>query len=129
MLSTVGSCLSILPNVTIVDRQASVNPKAETVEELKGRRRTLHLGMFKLGREDLVLALQAAYDDYAVPAYPPSVDVLPMEPSLTPSDRLILIAAPPALIPPSLALSCRLLLHPAFRLIWLILIAPLFSRF
>jgi hypothetical protein len=75
--------------------QASVNPKAETVEELKGRRRTLHLGMFKLGREDLVLALQAALDDYAVPAYPP---------------------------------SCRLLLHPAFRLIWLILIAPLFSR-
>ena len=72
--------------------------------------------------------VQAAYDDYAVPpAYPPSVDALPMELSLTPCDRLILIAAPPALIPPSLALSCRLLLHPAFGLIRLILIAPLFS--
>ena len=73
--------------------------------------------------------VQAAHDDYAVPpAYPPSVDVLPMELILTPSDRSILIAAPPALIPPSLTLSCRLLLHPAFRLIWLILIAPLSSR-
>ena len=107
--------------------QASVNSKVETVEELKGRRKTLHLGMLRLGREDLVLALQAALDDYAVPAYPPSVDVLRMELILTPSDRLISIAAPPALIPPSLALSCRLLLHPAFRLIRLILIAPLFS--
>ena len=72
--------------------------------------------------------VQAAHDDYAVPAYPPSVDVVPMEPILTPSDRLILIAAPPALIPPSLTLSCRLLLHPAFWLIRLILIAALFSR-
>ena len=73
--------------------------------------------------------VQAAYDDYAVPpAYPPSADALRMELILTPSDRLILIAAPPALIPPSLTLSCRLLLHPALWLIWLILIAPLFSR-
>ena len=35
--------------------QASVNPKAETVEELKGRRKALHLGMCKLLREDLAL--------------------------------------------------------------------------
>jgi hypothetical protein len=28
--------------------QASVNPKAETVEELQGRRKALHLGMCKL---------------------------------------------------------------------------------
>ncbi len=71
--------------------------------------------------------VQAANDDYAVPpAYPPSADVLPIELILTPSDRLILIAAPPALIPPSLTLSCRLQLHPALWLIRLILIAPLF---
>jgi hypothetical protein len=35
--------------------QASVNPKAKTVEELQGRRKTLHMGMCKLLREDLVL--------------------------------------------------------------------------
>ncbi len=38
--------------------QASVNPKAETVDELQGRRKTLHLGMCKLGRQDLSLGLQ-----------------------------------------------------------------------
>jgi hypothetical protein len=32
-----------------------VNPKAETVEELQGRRKALHLGMCKLLREDLAL--------------------------------------------------------------------------
>ena len=42
--------------------QASVNPKAETVEELLGRRKNLHLGMMKLAREDLALLLQAAHD-------------------------------------------------------------------
>ena len=35
--------------------QASVNPKAETVEELQGRRKALHLCMCKLLREDLAL--------------------------------------------------------------------------
>lgn len=30
-----------------------MNPKAETVEELQGRRKRLHLGMCKLLREDL----------------------------------------------------------------------------
>jgi hypothetical protein len=33
--------------------QASVNPKAEVVEELKSRRKRLHSGMVKLAREDL----------------------------------------------------------------------------
>ena len=33
--------------------QASVNPKAETVEELQARRKNLHLGMCKLLLEDL----------------------------------------------------------------------------
>ena len=42
--------------------QASVNPKAETVEELQGRRKNLHLGMMKLAREDLALLLTAAHD-------------------------------------------------------------------
>ncbi len=51
--------------------QASVNPKAETVEELQGRRKALHMGMLKLAREDLALVLQAAHDAYLVPASPP----------------------------------------------------------
>ncbi len=33
--------------------QASVNPKAETVEDLQSRRKNLHVGMCKLLREDL----------------------------------------------------------------------------
>ncbi len=41
--------------------QASVNPKAETVEELQARRKSLHLGMCKLLREDLsILAEKTA---------------------------------------------------------------------
>ncbi len=46
--------------------QASVNPKAETVEELQGRRKALHMGMLKLAREDLALALQAEHDSSVV---------------------------------------------------------------
>ena len=30
-----------------------MNPRAETVEDLKSRRKRLHLGMVKLAREDL----------------------------------------------------------------------------
>ncbi len=48
--------------------QASVNPKAETVEELQGRRKHLHMGMLKLAREDLALLLQAGVDDFTVRA-------------------------------------------------------------
>jgi hypothetical protein len=33
--------------------QASVNPKAESCEELESRRKRLHMGMIKLAREDL----------------------------------------------------------------------------
>jgi hypothetical protein len=51
--------------------QASVNPKAETVEELQGRRKALHLGMCKLAQEDLTLVLQAAYDATVVLFSPP----------------------------------------------------------
>ncbi len=43
-----------------------MNPKAETVEELQGRRKALHLGMIKLAREDLALRLQAAMDSHTV---------------------------------------------------------------
>ncbi len=50
--------------------QASVNPKAETVEELQARRKNLHIGMIKLAREDLSLTLQAALDTHKVT--PPS---------------------------------------------------------
>ncbi len=45
-----------------------MNPKAETVEELLARRKNLHLGMLKLAREDLVLALQAAHTVSVVPS-------------------------------------------------------------
>ena len=47
--------------------QASVNPKAEPVEELQARRKNLHLGMLKLAREDLALALKAGIDAFKVP--------------------------------------------------------------
>jgi hypothetical protein len=50
-----------------------VNPKAETVEELLGRRKALHMGMLKLAREDLTLTLQAGIDAYAVSALPMSL--------------------------------------------------------
>jgi hypothetical protein len=43
--------------------QASVNPKAETVEELQGRRKALHMGMLKLLREDLVLSAESMLAD------------------------------------------------------------------
>ena len=46
--------------------QASVNPKAETVEELQGRRKHLHMGMLKLAREDAALTLTAASDAFSV---------------------------------------------------------------
>ncbi len=51
--------------------QASVNPKAETVEELQRRRKHLHMGMLKLAKEDLSLALQAAYNAHLVKPPPP----------------------------------------------------------
>jgi hypothetical protein len=40
--------------------QASVNPKAETVEDLLMRRKGLHLGMCKLLREDLSIMTEQA---------------------------------------------------------------------
>ena len=39
----------------------------ETVEELQGQRRNLHLGMCKLAREDLNFQLQNSEDALAVP--------------------------------------------------------------
>ncbi len=61
-----------------VDRwQASVNPKAETVEELQGRRKALHVGMMKLVREDLSLLLQAGIDAHTVLARPPRPALVP----------------------------------------------------
>ena len=49
--------------------QASVNPKAETVEELKGRRKALHLGMCKLLREDLALKAEQRLADLQAGAH------------------------------------------------------------
>ena len=40
-----------------------MNPKAETVEELQGRRKALHLGMCKLLREDLALKAEQRLAD------------------------------------------------------------------
>ncbi len=50
-----------------------MNPKAETVEELLGRRKHLHMGMMTLAKQDLALALQAANDDDSLvhPPVPP----------------------------------------------------------
>ncbi len=58
--------------------QASVNPKAETVEELLARRKNLHIGMFKLAREDLSLYLQATFEAHAVT--PPHLASTPLSP-------------------------------------------------
>ena len=54
-----------------------MNPKAETVEELQGRRKHLHMGMLKLAREDLNLTLTAAFDAFSVHLPPPPS---PMQP-------------------------------------------------
>jgi hypothetical protein len=43
--------------------QASVNPRAETVEELQSRRKNLHVGMCKLLREDLALKAEQLLAD------------------------------------------------------------------
>ena len=51
--------------------QASVNPKAETVEELQSRRKRLHLGMVKLAREDLERQALQAQDAFKVSPAPP----------------------------------------------------------
>ena len=50
-----------------------MNPKAETVEELQGRRKNLHMGMLKLAREDLALSLQGAYDAFVVHSPAPEI--------------------------------------------------------
>jgi hypothetical protein len=52
--------------------QASVNPKVETVEELLGRRKNLHMGMTKLARDDLALSLQNGIEAFAVAPHPHS---------------------------------------------------------
>ena len=61
-----------------------MNPKAETVEELQGRRKALHVGMMKLVREDLSLLLQAGLDAHTVLARPAPPRPCPMTPE-TPS--------------------------------------------
>ncbi len=63
--------LALLPLPDGNGVQASVNPKAETVEELQGRRKTLHMGMLKLAVDDLSLKLQAGIDSAMVP-FPPA---------------------------------------------------------
>ena len=47
-------------------RQASVSPKADTVEELQSRRQRLHLGMAKLAHDDLHRQLVQAQADAQV---------------------------------------------------------------
>ena len=48
--------------------QASVNPKAETVEELQSRRKNLHMGMCKLLREDISIQAEAELTESSAPA-------------------------------------------------------------
>ncbi len=52
--------------------QALVNPKVETVEELLGRRKNLHMGMTKLARDDLALSLQNGIEAFEVAPHPHS---------------------------------------------------------
>jgi hypothetical protein len=63
-------CLMRVETVTMpawgLGRQASVNPKTETVEDLKARRKNLHMGMLKLAKEDLHHTLQAALNAFQV---------------------------------------------------------------
>ncbi len=49
--------------LTAWNGQASVNPKVETVEELQGRRKRLHIGMCKLLREDLAFKAEQLLSD------------------------------------------------------------------
>ncbi len=46
--------------------QASVNPKAETCEDLKSRRKRLHVGMCKLALEDLEWLVKQKDDAFKV---------------------------------------------------------------
>jgi hypothetical protein len=46
------------------DLQANINPKISTVEELQGRRKTLHCGNAALLRRDLVLQAKAALQTF-----------------------------------------------------------------
>ena len=43
-----------------------MNPKAETVEDLQGRRKRLHVGMCKLAREDLERTVRQAEEGFQV---------------------------------------------------------------
>jgi hypothetical protein len=63
-------------------RQASVNPKAETVEELQGRRKALHIGMCKLAMEDLSRDIHAGLDAFSVIPDPLSVQTQRVFPGL-----------------------------------------------
>ena len=46
--------------------QASVNPKAETCEDLQSRRKRLHVGMCKLAREDLERLVKQKESEFKV---------------------------------------------------------------
>ncbi len=46
--------------------QAGINAKAETVDDLQGRRKRLHIGMCKLAREDLSVRIDLTLADFKV---------------------------------------------------------------
>jgi hypothetical protein len=81
-------------------RQASVNPKAETVEELLGRRKNLHMGMSRLARDDLALTLTATLDSFLV-LPPPHLPFFPPSPSYCVASR-IPESPPPLFLPPGI---------------------------
>jgi hypothetical protein len=126
IISPLGSCRHLVIRLTISSLDCASSlcllPSHHRVRLCSASHSQTHLdcispSSFRL-RETIGLAKMRAHPPSGSPKC--SRHALPMELILTPSDRLILIAAPPALIPPSLTLSCRLLLHPAFRLIRLI---------
>ena len=68
MQSLLGVCAGLFARILRrCGDQASVNPKAETVEELQSRRKNLHMGMCKLLKEDLSLQAEAILADGSAP--------------------------------------------------------------
>ena len=57
--------MTLFPNQRL-NLQASLSTKAETVEDLQGRRKTLHMGMTKLAKEDLHRQLVNVEERYKV---------------------------------------------------------------
>ena len=61
-----GISAAVLHPLRPIGGQASVNSKVETVEDLRDRRRRLHVGMCKLVKEDVALEAERILTDAEV---------------------------------------------------------------